>query len=152
MQSSDAQGNSVQQQFLITVSNTDPITPSVTISGSMPETSIAANQTGAGAAVGTLATTAAAGGIEGSQINYSLVSGPGSDNNNLFQIVNGQLETTGTLTAGTYTVRVRSTSTFLISDVVDLERRERAVCLPGHPRSDPTARAAASRSSPPMRA
>jgi hypothetical protein len=121
LQSSDSLGNSVQQQFLITISNTDPITPSVTISGSSAGTSIAANQTGAGAAVGTLATTAPAGGIEGSQINYSLVSDPGSpNNNNLFQIVNGQLQTTGTLTAGTYTVRVRSTSTFLISDVVDL--------------------------------
>ncbi|MGA2255469.1 MAG: cadherin repeat domain-containing protein, partial [Thermoguttaceae bacterium] len=114
----DADGKFVEQQFLITVSDTDPITPTVSPSSF----SIAADQTGAGAAVGTLTTTPAAGGVVGSEVNYTLVSGTGSTDNSSFMMgANGQLQTAGPLSAGTsYTVRVRSSSTFLISDVVDL--------------------------------
>ena len=124
LQSSDSQGNSVQQQFLITISNTDPITPSLSITPAISiggNPAISASQTAKGpVTAGTLATTAATGGIEGSQINYSLVSGADSSGNGSFQIVGNKLESNGTLNPGTYTVRVRSTSTFLISDVVDL--------------------------------
>ncbi len=123
VQSTDPQTNqSIQQVFQITVSNTDPVTPTVSLSNN----TISTGQTGVVASqVGTLGTT---GPIVGSQVNYSLVSGAGDDNNSSFQIgtvtANGQstqvLETVGTLAPGTYTVRVRSSSTFLISDVENL--------------------------------
>ena len=111
VRSTNANGKFVEQQFLITVSNTDPVTPTIGPSSF----SIAAGQTGqtgTGATVGTLSTTGSA---VGPQVNYTLVSGTGSTDNNSFQIVNGQLETAAALAAGTYTVRVRSSSTLLVS-------------------------------------
>ncbi len=113
LQSTDTAGRSIQQQFLITVNAADPIATTLSLSNS----TVAANQS-AGTLVGDLT---ADGAILGSQVTYSLVSEPGSsDNNSSFQVVDNQLQTAGPLTAGTYTVRVRSSSTFLISDVVDL--------------------------------
>jgi len=120
VRSTDSQGKFIEQQFLITVSDTDPVTPAVLIDGSSSGASIAASQSTAGALVGTLATAAASGGLVASQINYSLVSGTGSTNNSSFQIVNGDIQTTDALTAGSYSIRVRSSGTFLISDVVNL--------------------------------
>ncbi|MGO9113601.1 MAG: beta strand repeat-containing protein, partial [Thermoguttaceae bacterium] len=125
VRSTDPQGEFIEQQFLITIGNTDPVTPTVSINPSSNDTStsstsvsIAANRTSAGTSVGALSTSSS---VLGAQVNYTLVSGTGSDDNSLFQIVNGELETKGTLSANTtYTVRVRSSSTFLISDVVDL--------------------------------
>ncbi len=113
LQSTDSAGKSIQQQFLITVNTPDPIAATLALSNS----SVGSGQA-AGTAVGNLT---AGGAIIGNQVTYSLVSEPGSsDNNSSFQIVGNQLQTSGPLTAGTYTVRVRSSSTFLISDVVDL--------------------------------
>ena len=112
-------GNSIQQQFVITVDASDPIAATLALSNS----SVGSGQA-AGAVVGNLT---AGGAIIGNQVSYSLVSEPGSsDNNSSFQIVGNQLETNGPLTAGTYTVRVRSSSTFLLSDVVDLVEHDRA--------------------------
>jgi hypothetical protein len=124
VQSTDPQTNSsIQQVFQISAGGTDPVTPTVALSNS----TIAGSLTGSGIAaeVGALSTTGPA---VGEQVNYSLVSGAGDDNNSSFQIgtvsVNGQttmeLETVGSLTPGTYSIRVRSTSTFLISSVDDL--------------------------------
>jgi len=116
VRSTDVRGNSVEQQFLITLSNTDPITPTLTLSNN----SIAAGS--AGAAVGAFSMAAATGGVLGSQVDYTLVPGTGSDDNSSFQIVGNQLETSGALVSGrTYTVRVRSSSTFLISDAVQVD-------------------------------
>ena len=125
VKSTDALLNYIEQSFTITVGNPDPVSPTVSISPSSSATaidatdvSIVAGQTAAGTSVGTLDTT---GPIIGPVVNYTLVSGTGSTDNGSFQIVNGQLETTGKLTAGkTYTVRVRSSSTFLISEAMDL--------------------------------
>jgi hypothetical protein len=114
VRSTDALGNSIEQQFAITSSANDPITPSVSLSNN----GVAAGA--ANAVVGTLSTTPPNGGVLGSTINYTLVPGAGSAGNSSFQIVDGQLETAAALQAGTYTVRVRSSSTFLISDAVDL--------------------------------
>ena len=119
-QSPNSQGTSIQQQFVITVSDTDPITPTVSLDLSNPTV---ASNAAVGTEVGSLSTSVPTGGALGSTVNYSLV--PGSDSNSLFQIVtvNGQpvLETNGTLTPNTtYNVLVQSTSTFLLSDVVDL--------------------------------
>ena len=113
LQSTDNLGNSIQQQFLITVAASDPVTATLALSNS----SVGAGQA-AGTAVGNLT---AGGAIIGNQVTYSLVSESGSgDNNSSFQIVGNQLQTSGPLAAGTYTVRVRSSSTFLLSDVVNL--------------------------------
>ena len=116
-------GQSITQLFQISVGNTDPVTPTVALSNN----TISGSRTGVGIAaeVGGLSTT---GPVVGGQTNYSLVSGAGGDNNSSFQIgtvtVNGQttseLETVGTLTPGTYTVRVRSTSTYLLTSVLEL--------------------------------
>ncbi len=113
LQSTDSAGKSIQQQFLITVDAADPIAATLALSHS---------SVGSGQAAGTVVGNLTAGGaIIGNQVNYSLVSEPGSgDNNSSFQIVGNQLQTSGPLSAGTYTVRVRSSSTFLLSDVVDL--------------------------------
>ncbi len=108
--SSDPQDKSITQSFTITVGSTDPVSLTLGISNS----SVASGQ--AGATVGALQTS----GTVGGQIDYSLVPGTGSTNNNLFKIVNGQLETASALTAGTYTVRVRTSSSYLVSDVVNL--------------------------------
>jgi hypothetical protein len=113
LQSTDSLGKSVQQQFLITVNASDPIAATLALSNS----TAAAGQP-AGTAVGNLT---AGGAIIGNQITYSRVSEPGAtDNNSSFQIVGNQLQTSGSLAAGSYTVRVRSSSTFLISDVVNV--------------------------------
>jgi hypothetical protein len=112
VRSTDAQGQSIEQQFLITVS-ADPVAPTVSISN----TSIVGSTSGSGSAVGTLNTTGA---VVGSQVAYTLVSGTGSTGNGSFKIVDNQLEAAGPLAKGVYTVRVRSSSTFLISDVLDL--------------------------------
>jgi hypothetical protein len=113
LQSTDSAGKSIQQQFLITVNASDPINATVALSNST---------VGSGQAAGTVVGNLTSGGaILGSQVTYTLVSEPGSsDNNSSFQMVGNQLQTSGPLAAGTYTVRVRSSSTFLISDVVDL--------------------------------
>jgi hypothetical protein len=115
VQSTDAQGESIEQPFTITVGATDPVTPTV----SMSENTIAGGQ--ANATVGTLSTTVASNGMLASQINYSLVPGTGSNDNNLFQIgtENGQpvLQTAAALGPGKYTVRVLSSGTFLASDI-----------------------------------
>ena len=113
LQSTDSLGKSIQQQFLITVNASDPIGATLALSNS---------SVGSGQAAGTVVGNLTAGGaVIGNQVTYSLVSEPGSgDNNSSFQIVGNQLQTNGPLAAGTYTVRVRSSSTFLISDVVDL--------------------------------
>jgi hypothetical protein len=84
------------------------------VSLSLSNKTAAAGQ--ANAVVGTLSTS----GTTGTAITYSLVPGAGDSDNASFQIVNGQLETVGALAAGTYQVRVRSSSNYLISDVVDL--------------------------------
>ena len=113
LQSTDSAGKSIQQQFLITVDASDPIAATLGLSNS----TVSAGQP-AGVVVGNLT---AGGAIIGNQVTYSLVSEPGSsDNDSSFQIVGNQLQTSGPLTAGTYTVRVRSSSTFLLSDVVNL--------------------------------
>ncbi len=113
VQSTDAAGGFVQQQFVITVNPSDPIASTLLLSNA----SVTAN-----APAGTVGTLTAGGATIGNTVTYSLVSEPagGTNNNSLFQIAGNQLETTGPLAAGTYTVRVRSSSTFLISDVVDL--------------------------------
>jgi large repetitive protein len=112
VRSTDALGNFIDEPFQLTLANSDPVSPTLTLGNS----SVASGQA-AGTIVGTLNTT---GPVLGSQVNYSLVSGTGSDDNSSFQIVNGQLVTTGPLPAGSYMVRVRSSSTYLLSDVVDL--------------------------------
>jgi hypothetical protein len=112
VRSTDAQGNFIDEPFQLTLNNTDPVSPTLTLGN----TTVAHGQP-AGTIVGDLSTT---GPVLGADVGYSLVSGTGSDNNSSFQIVNGQLVTTGPLAAGTYTVRVRSTSSYLLSDVVDL--------------------------------
>ena len=114
VRSTDALGNFIEQQFVITSSANDPITPSLSLSN---------NDVAAGAAnalVGTLSTSPPDGGVLGATIDYTLVPGTGSNDNSSFQIVNGQLETATALQAGTYTVRVRISSTFLLNDAVDL--------------------------------
>jgi hypothetical protein len=112
MQSTDSAGKSIQQQFLITV-GADTIGATLVLSNST-----VANGQPAGVVVGNLT---AGGAVIGNQVTYSLVSEPGTtDNNSSFQIVGNQLQTSGPLAPGTYTVHVRSSSTFLISDVVDL--------------------------------
>ena len=119
MQSTDALNNSIQQSFTITVSDTDPVTPVVTVNASNIATStgadsvsIAASQTtGGNVTVGTVTTAPNSNGVLGNQAGYSLVAGTGSDSNSLFTIdpQTGQLDTTGPLVAGqTYTVRVRT--------------------------------------------
>ena len=131
VQSTDALGNSIQQSFTITVGGTDPVTPTVGITPSniasangATGVTIAASQTTSGnVAVGTVTTTPGSAGILGNQATYSLVSGTGDGSNSLFTINSqtGQLETTGTLTANqTYTVRVRTSSSFELSNPVDL--------------------------------
>ena len=111
IQSTDTLGKSIAQQFTITAGDLDPITPLMTLNNS----SVAGSGT-----VGTLGTEATSGGVIGTQVNYSLVSGAGSDNNSSFQVVGNQLETVGTVTPGTYTVRIRSSSTYLLSDVAEV--------------------------------
>ena len=114
LQSADGTGRSIDQQFVVTVSDTDPITPAVSINGSTTVTGAATS-----GSVGTLATTAPSGGAVGATVDYGLV--PGSGDNSQFKIVDGQLEAVGTLTANTtYHVVVQSVSTYLISDVVQL--------------------------------
>jgi hypothetical protein len=108
----DSLGNSIQQVFLITVNASDPIAATLQLSNA----TVGSGQA-AGAAVGDLTGDGA---IIGNTVGYSLVGGTGSDDNASFQIVGNHLQTTGPLSAGTYSVRVRSSSTFLISDVVDL--------------------------------
>ena len=90
---------------------------------------------------GTVGTLTAGGATIGNTVTYSLVSEPagGTNNNSLFQIAGNQLETTGPLAAGTYTVRVRSSSTFLISDVVDLTGINGPTAYQLHLRSQPVA-------------
>ena len=113
MQSTDAAGGSVQQEFVVTVNASDPIAATLALSN---------NTATANAAAGTVVGNLTAGGTTiGNTITYSLVSEPdgGTNNNSSFTIVGNQLETSGALAAGTYTVRVRSSSTFLISDVVE---------------------------------
>ena len=112
VQSTDALGHSIQQQFTITVGS-DPIAATLSLSNF----TAAANQSGA--VVGTLT---GGGTTIGNTINYSLVDEPagGTNNNSSFTIVGNQLQTSGPLTAGTYTVRVRMSSTFEITDIVDL--------------------------------
>ena len=56
-----------------------------------------------GTTAGAFNTAAASGGLLASQIDYTLVPGTGDDDNNSFQIVNGELETAAPLTPGTYT-------------------------------------------------
>src|SRR5262249_36539023 len=112
VRSTDALGNSIEQQFTITVSNTDPVTPLIGLTNS----TVASGQP-SGPAVGTLSPS---GPVVPSQITYTLVSGVGSDDNSSFQIVDNKLQTSGPLSSGVHTVRVRSNGTFLISDVVDL--------------------------------
>ena len=113
VQSTDAAGGSVQQEFVVTVNASDPIAATLALSNN----TAAANESGA--VVGNLT---AGGTTIGDTITYSLVSEPdgGTNNNSSFTIVGNQLETSGALAAGTYTVRVRSSSTFLISDVAEL--------------------------------
>jgi large repetitive protein len=112
LRSTDAQGQSIEQPLVITVSASDPIAATLSLSNA----SIAGNQP-AGMAVGSLSFGAA---VTGSTVHYSFVSGTGIDNNSSFQIVGNQLQTAEVVSPGTYTVRIRCTSTFLLSDVVDL--------------------------------
>ena len=65
---------------------------------------INASSTGAGATVGTLSSTDA-----GDTHTYSLVSGTGDTNNGDFQISGTTLQTSKALTAGSYSILVRST-------------------------------------------
>ena len=112
VQSTDALGNSIQQQFTITVGS-DPIAATLSLSNN----TAAANQSGA--VVGSLT---GGGTAIGNTINYSLVNEPagGTNNNSLFTIVGNQLETLGPVAAGTYNVRVRISSPFEITEVDDL--------------------------------
>ncbi len=132
VQSTDALLNSIQQTFTITVASSDPVSPVVSLApanggtaNSSTSVSIAPDAgTGvvdAGTTVGTLSTAAASGGIVGSQVNYSLVSGTGDTNNSSFTIgADGQLEAAAGLAPGSYSVLVQSTSTPLVSDVLGL--------------------------------
>ena len=138
VQSTDSQGRSIDQQFVITVSNTDPVTPSVTTNSFNLSVDPTSGTVASGTVVGSLATSAPVGGFIGSTVNYTLVSGSGDTNNGSFQIVNGQLETTGALGPGSYTVLVQSTSTYLISDRVDLGNVSGAYEYES-PRPDPVA-------------
>ncbi len=118
VRSTDLQGKFIEQSFLITVSGTNPVTPILGLDNTFIPVG-PSNTT-----VGTLSTTAPSGGILPSQTSYSLVSGTGSTNNSSFQIVNANgtqlLKTASALSAGVYSVRVRSSGTFLISDVVNI--------------------------------
>ncbi len=119
IQSTDAQGVSVTQIFTITVgtgTTPDPITPVLGLSNLTVAAGAKANTP-----VGTLTTTAQPGSAAPSQNSYSVVSVSGAGSSG-FTVPAGsnQLETTGPLAAGTYTVVVKSSGTFLISDVVDL--------------------------------
>ena len=113
LQSTDSLGNSIQQPFTITVNAADPIAATLTLTS----TGIAAGQPS-----GTLAgTLSASGAIIGNTINYSLVDSADYPANSMFYISGDQLLTNGPLAADTsYTVRVRSSSTFLASDIADI--------------------------------
>ena len=132
--STDPQDKSVTQSFTITVGSADPVAPVLSISPATGSTAISSTavsiapnpSTGAvssGTTLGSLNTLAAAGSALASQANtnYSLVSEAGvSNSNSLFKIVNGNLVAAAALQAGTYSVRVRTSGTYLISDVGDL--------------------------------
>ena len=57
----------------------------------------------------------------GAEVNYTLVSGTGDTSNSSFTIgSNGQLQAAAGLAPGSYSVLVRSTSTVLLTDVLQL--------------------------------
>ena len=112
VQSADQDGLLVQQTLVITIGD---VSPALTAIG-LANDSVPQNQP-AGTTVGQLSTT---GPGAGKTVIYSLVPGEGSGDNGSFTIDGGALKTSGPLTAGAKTVRVRSSTFFLASDVVDL--------------------------------
>jgi phosphodiesterase/alkaline phosphatase D-like protein len=96
-------GNALpDQQVIIVVSSSNSAPSDITLSSS----SIKAGSTGTGATVGNLSTTDTD--VSDSH-TYTLVSGTGDTNNNDFQISGSSLQTSKTLAAGNYSIRMRTT-------------------------------------------
>ena len=112
VQSVDQGALAVEQTLVITIGDVSPALTGIALSNS----GVAQNQD-AGATVGQLSTTGPA--VGATQI-YSLVSGTGSDDNGSFTLDGSTLKTSTPLTVGTKTIRVRSSTFYLASDVVSL--------------------------------
>ena len=90
----------------ITLSNlTAPSSNSAPTDISLDSSSINQSATGVNATVGTLSTTDA---DSGDSHTYSLVSGTGDTNNGSFNITGNELRTNGSLTAGSYSIRINT--------------------------------------------
>ena len=112
VRSVDQGGLAVEQTLVITVGEVNQPLTDIALSND----DVTPNQP-AGTTVGQLSTTGPA--LGATQI-YSLVPGTGSGDNASFTIDGSTLKTSGPLTAGSESVRVRSSTFFLASDVVDV--------------------------------
>ncbi|MDB5391851.1 MAG: cya 3, partial [Planctomycetaceae bacterium] len=104
VRTTDSGGLTVEKVFSISATNVDEAPTDLNLAG----TTVAENQP-VGTTIGTLTT---ADPDQGDTFNYSLVTGTGSSNNALFQIVGSSLQTNAILNfeaQSSYSVRIRST-------------------------------------------